>query len=474
MQENKNILIVDDDKMLGETLKLVLSDEGYSVFNADRGEKALEIAKDTSFSVVLLDLMLPDISGIDLLRVFTKKYPDTGYIVCTGYASLPSAIEALKADAYDYIIKPFNVDYLKLVIRRCRGKQELIAKNKELLEQLEKEKYKLEVILDAYNEIAQIFNLEELADFVTSKTLQILNAEKASLMIVDEATGELILKGSQGIEKQKTPVKIKIGKLIAGWVAQEGEALLVENVDEDPRVKSRPANKRYKSKSFISLPLKGDKKVLGVINVTDKLVDSDIFTEDDLRYLSLLAYHTVSQIENIRLWEKLSSLAVTDPLTGLFNHRYFQDQLNLEIMRSQRYGHSLSLIMLDIDFFKTSNDEHGHLTGDTVLRQVAWVLRENFRHVDILCRYGGDEFMAILPDTESEGAVFVAEKIRRTIENKEIFTDEKNKGNILKVTVSGGVATYHENLSKADFISRVDKALYKAKNEGRNRICVAK
>jgi diguanylate cyclase (GGDEF)-like protein len=470
MAEMKNILVVDDDKLLSDSLKLVLSEEGYHVVVAHSGAEALDEVKKIQFNVMVLDLMLPDMSGIDLLRIFNKKFPESGFIVCTGFASLPSAIEALKAAAYDYIIKPFNVDHFKLVVERCINKQDLIANNKDLFERLEKEKYKLEIILDAYNEIAAIYDLDDLADMVTSKAIQLLEAEKASLMLLDDESNELVLKSAKGVGKDRVSLRIKLGDLVAGWVAQQGEVLLVKDIDDDPRLRLHPKNKRYKTKSFISFPLKVEKKVIGVLNVTDKLSATKIFNEEDMRYLSLVAYHTVAQIENIRLCERLASLAVTDPLTNMFNHRYFQEQLNLEILRSQRYGHILSLIMFDIDAFKSINDKSGHLAGDRVLKQVANIMRDNIRHVDILCRYGGDEFVVILPDTDLEGSMVVAEKIRKTVEETDLKIGEEGKEKLMRATLSGGVASYQDGLSKVEFLTRVDQALYKSKADGRNRI----
>jgi len=471
MENPKAVLIVEDDKLLNNSLKLVLSDEGYIVTSVTKGEPAIEEVKKQFFNVIVLDLMLPDIGGIDLLRIFNKRSPETCCIISTGFASLSSAIEALKAGAYDYIIKPFNVDHLKLVIERGLNKQSLIFKNKELLERLEREKGKLEIILDIYNEISSTFSIEDLSDFVTGKVIQLLEAEKASLMMVDEEKSELVVKGSKGLIRDENEIRVKIGEAIAGWVAKEGEVLLVNEVEKDPRFEKFLHPDKYKTTSFISIPLKVEQKVIGVMNVTDKLASTKVFTEDDLRYLSLIAHQTIAQIENIRLCERLSALAVTDPLTELFNQRYFQEHLTQEIMRASRYGHALSLIMFDIDHFKQSNDKYGHPAGDKVLKQATRVMRENTRHVDIICRYGGDEFMIILPDTDLEGAQFVADKIRKVIETQGLT--EAEDGLNLNITLSGGVGAYKKGLSKADFISEVDKALYKAKSEGRNRICTA-
>lgn len=472
MEKSESILIVDDDKILGDTLRIALTEEGYKTVVVDKGAAAIEQIKKQFFNLILLDLVLPDIEGIELLRMFSNKFPQICFIIFTGFASLSSAIEALKAGAYDYIIKPFDVDYLKLVIKRGIEKQNLLIKTEQLIGRLEREKYKLEIVLNANNKMSGILRLDDLADFVTTCAIQIAEAEKASLMVIEEPTGELVLKGFKGLDKEKIAWRMKIGELIAGWVAKEGEILLVKDIDTDLRFKYYAKANRYKTKSFISLPLKVDSRVVGVMNVTDKLADTKIFTEEDLRYLSLLAHQTVAQIENIRLCEKLASLAITDVLTNVFNHRYFQERLHLEIMRSQRYKHPLSLIMLDIDSFKTYNDRYGHLEGDRVLKQVSQTMKQNVRQVDVVSRYGGEEFMIILPDTNLQGAGIVAEKIRQAVEGMDLLHKETKKA--LRVTVSGGVAIYQEGLSKEDLISRVDQALYKAKAEGKNKICIFK
>lgn len=460
---NESILIVDDDRIIADNLKTALSEEGYKVIAVNRASDAIEETKKQFFNIVILDLVLPDMSGIELLRMFRNKSPEVCFIIFTGFASLSSAIEALKVGAYDYIIKPFDMEHLKLVIKRGMEKEKLLIKNKELLERLEREKYKLEIILDAYKKISGILKLEDLADFVADKAIQIAEAEKASLMIVDENCGELVLKGCKGIDlgTEKLGWRIKIGELIAGWVAKEGEALLVSDIENDPRVKARANPSRYKTKSFISLPLKSENRVIGVLNVTDKLAYTNIFTEEDLKFLTILAHQTVAQIENIKLYEKLSSFAITDSLTDLFNHRYFQECIHSEVLRAERYNHPLSLAMLDIDSFKLYNDKYGHLEGDRILKQVAVILKQHSRRVDVVCRYGGEEFMIVLPDTEANGAEIMAEKIRKAIEE-------------IKLSISAGIAVFEKGLSKDDLIAHADKALYKAKAEGKNRVCVYK
>lgn len=469
----ERILVVDDDRVLAEHLRAGLSREGYEVVAVNSGTLAVEAVKKAYFHVVIVDLMLPDIQGIEVMRLVSKKYDNVCFILSSGFATVSSAIEALKVGAYDYIIKPFDLEHLKLVVRRGIEKQGLEKSNRELLERVEKEKRKLEIIMDAYTRMSGIYRLDDLADFVTEKAVEIVEAERSSLMMVDDATNELVLKGSRGLNKDKVSWRVRIGETVSGWVAKEGQALLVKDIESDERLQMFSRKGSYKSKSFISLPLKIDVHVIGVINVTDKLSRTEIFTEADMRYLSLLAHQTVAQIENIKLCETLGSLAVTDSLTTVFNHRYFQEQITVEIMRSQRYKHPLAVMMFDVDNFKTYNDGYGHLEGDRILKHVAWVMRENLRQVDILCRYGGDEFVVILPFTESRGAQIVAEKIRRAVERMELLVDEKTRKRI-PVTVSCGVASFEHNTGKNELLSAVDGALYQAKKDGRNCVRVHK
>ncbi len=470
MEKKERILIVDDDRILSEHLKAGLAEENYYTATVSDGLSAIELVKQDIFNLAIIDLVLPDIQGIDLMRSLNKLSPHTNFIILTGNATVSSAIEALKVGAYDYLVKPFDIDHLKLVIRRGLEKQRLTLKNIELIDRLEKEKIKLEIIMEAYNRISGIFQLDELADFVSDKAAQIAEAERATLMVLDEDASELVVKGGKGIEKHKDGMKMKIGKLVSGWVAQEGEVMLVRDIDSDPRMKHQVSSSKYKTKSFISLPIKSDNRILGVINVTDKSARLESFTEEDVRFLTFLAHQTATQIENIRLCEKLAALAITDSLTGVFNHRYFQEELSVEILRFQRYKHNLSLMIFDIDNFKSYNDRFGHPEGDQVLKQVALQIRKNVRQVDIICRYGGDEFVVVVPFTNIKEAEFVADKIRNSVARMDLFDKDHES---IRVTLSGGVANFKEGMIKEELVNLADRALYRAKSEGKNKICVA-
>jgi diguanylate cyclase (GGDEF)-like protein len=169
--------------------------------------------------------------------------------------------------------------------------------------------------------------------------------------------------------------------------------------------------------------------------------------------------------------EHARRLAKLDGLTGLYNHRFFQERLGEEIKRSERHARPLALLLLDVDHFKDFNDTHGHMTGDAVLREVSRLLLESSRVEDVVARYGGEEFAMILPETASEGAEVFASRVRRVFESKRL--EEGGLHRDTKITVSIGVAGWTAESTPESLLRAADQALYQAKREGRNRVCVA-
>ena len=169
--------------------------------------------------------------------------------------------------------------------------------------------------------------------------------------------------------------------------------------------------------------------------------------------------------ERDRMLEQLKELAITDGLTHLFNSRHFYQELEIEIDRFNRYGHPLSLLLIDIDHFKQYNDRHGHLDGDKILKETARLILSCMRKMDSAYRYGGEEFTVILPETDCLSAIYVAQRTRETVEEKFRSAPESEK-----ITVSIGVTEYAAGDSLTEFIRRADRAMYMAKESGRNQI----
>jgi diguanylate cyclase (GGDEF)-like protein len=292
-------------------------------------------------------------------------------------------------------------------------------------------------------------------------------------MLLDEDRRELSVKAMKGLNKKIVELlKIRPGEGISGKVLSTGSPMLVADIDADDRIlqEKRP---RYKTRSFISIPLKLDSRIIGVMNIADKIT-GEVFSEEDLQLLiSIGAYASVA-IERSRFYEKneeLKRISITDPLTGLLNRRYFQERMSEEIERSRRHHLPLSLIMIDVDDFKSVNDTLGHPVGDEVLKIMARCLRNCIRTIDVAARYGGEEFTVILPQTTKADAQTIAERICTDVNRLDLpFTTSDQK---LVLSASLGLATYPEDAeSMEDLIRNADVALYAAKSQGKNRVVI--
>ena len=307
---------------------------------------------------------------------------------------------------------------------------------------------------------------------ILMKTAELAGAEQASLMIFDEASQELSIKCVKGLnEKIVQNLRVKPGQGIAGFVFETGRSLLVKNVDQDPRFTERQ-RARYKTKSLICVPLRIDQRKIGVINLTDKTGDG--FDEDDLKLVESVASHASVALDRTDYYQRsedLRKISITDPLTDLYNRRFFQDRINEEIERSRRHGLPVSLIMLDIDNFKHYNDTYGHLAGDEALRLTAAIIKNSVRNIDRVARYGGEEFAVILPMTEIAAARDIAERIRSGVAGR-YFPDDALRATV-KLTASLGIASFPQHADNLlDLVGNADKALYIAKVNGKNRAAV--
>jgi diguanylate cyclase (GGDEF)-like protein len=471
-KQKPKILLVDDEPVIRETLCSILKDDGYIVDTADTGQKAISLGKQGHYDVAIIDLKLPDSEGTIVLHHIKKTNPTICSILITAYPTTESAIRAIQEEAYEYITKPFDIGHVKLVIKRGLEEKKLEHENRRLLNNLKKEKSKLETMLQIGHAMSSILNLDELADFIVTKVTAVLKSKICSLMLIDPADDTLVIKAAVGLDDMVIKnTRIKVGQSISGWVAQQGEPVLITNIEEDIQF-GRANLPKYESKSLLSIPLKVKENILGVINVADKTIpgQENIFTDEDMRFLAVICNYAAISLENALLYGEVKNLAITDGLTGLYNHRYFQTNLNSEVVRVQRYPRPLSLIMFDIDYFKKFNDTYGHPMGDEVLTQIAREIKKTVRKVDIACRYGGEEFAVILPETKIKYATMVADKIRQAVEKMRFSTGKGSKKE--KMTVSGGVAQFKSGMSKEDLVRFADEALYKAKTEGKNRICV--
>jgi len=217
-------------------------------------------------------------------------------------------------------------------------------------------------------------------------------------------------------------------------------------------------------KDYQLIPLDMENKNLGYLAV------SGLSKEDEEKF-SILTQQYLLAIRRAALYREIQELVITDTLTGAFSRRYSMERMIEEISRSNKFKLEFCVLMGDIDYFKKYNDQYGHLVGDAVLKEVVKIIKENLRHIDLVSRYGGEEFLAILPETSKENGTMVAERIRAKIEEHKISAYDEN----INVTMSIGVASFPEDAKDSqELIDKADWALYRCKNTGRNRVCAYK
>ncbi|MBN1503738.1 MAG: sensor domain-containing diguanylate cyclase [Candidatus Eisenbacteria bacterium] len=251
---------------------------------------------------------------------------------------------------------------------------------------------------------------------------------------------------------------------IAWWVMMEGKAVLIPKVTDEFRP-STPGASVSGTGGCICAPLKARETVLGVLIAVNRL-EASAFSEAELSVLSVLANQTAIAIESAKLYEQVQEQAVTDELTQVFNFRFMKDALHRELDRASRFRQYFSVLMLDVDHLKDYNDRFGHLKGSTVLKELGAILKATARSIDTVAKYGGDEFLIILPQTPKEGALVLAERIRSAVATHTF--PEVSCGDI---SCSIGAATYPEDgKSIGALLESADTALFGAKRTGRNRV----
>jgi two-component system cell cycle response regulator len=448
------VLVVDDVPANVKLLEARLAAEYFDVITAMSGEEALTICERAECDLVLLDVMMPDMDGFEVCRRL-KTNPATHHIpviMVTALDQPSDRVRGLDAGADDFLTKPIP-------------EMALIARVRSLS--------RLKMVTDELRMRA-----------VTSQDIGIDSPEREAvadtgrcgrILIVDDRAGSY--ERISGVLAEEHTVEVEANPNEALFRAADGNydllivSLSLENFDALRLCSQFRSIDRTRNLPILAVtdPDNGARMVRGLeIGVNDYLMRPIDKNE-------LLA-RARSQIRKRRYTERLRDnvqmsieMAITDALTGLFNRRYMESHLAMLIEQAISRGKPLTALVLDIDFFKSVNDTHGHDAGDDVLREFALRIKRSIRGIDLACRYGGEEFVVIMPETDMAVAAMVAERLRRRIAADPFAIQQGAR--TIPVTISIGIAAMRgKDDNAASILKRADQALYQAKRDGRNRV----
>lgn len=452
-----SILIVDDDKLMLEQCVDMLVDLDADIFLATSGKEALEIVNSRKIDVIALDLVLPDLTGDIVMENIKMRSPNTDVIIMSAFATVESVIKLMRKGIFDYIKKPLVPEEFRFIILKCLREREIIEENKKLKEYVTI--YDLGKMLTSTLEVSKVYdNILLLFDnFLKDASVVILNNELGI---------ELEVKAFKGFERNEL---LEMKDELFNFAENLGKAPRDEQLQDGVliyEVSKLNCFKKVNKKNLIVIPIERKEEVKGFI-----FVFVDEVLSEKLEVLGFIKDQINLAIENSLRYLNAQEMAYIDELTKVYNIRYLYVALDNEIKRAERFGTFLSVLFIDLDHFKNVNDTYGHLIGSRLLIEIASEIKKSVRGIDIVVRYGGDEFVVICTETGVELATKVAERIRRRIEEKEFF---KEDGLNIKITASIGIATYPvHGLQKTELIDLADKAMYKGKEISRNIVVVS-
>ena len=322
---------------------------------------------------------------------------------------------------------------------------------------------KTDAKFDALYEISSVINsslqLEEVLQETIRLVRKVVEFQRCHVLSTTVDKSLVLIASVKACNVQRIPLDKEVIKMLL----EEKKPFIIERTSKSATLKGYLG--KFPSASLALLPVIVNNKVVGVLHVDTFFQHR--FSPQEIALLSLVANQAGIAIENARLYQEMEELSKRDGLTGVYNHRYFQEALETELTRTKRSACPLALAIIDVDYFKQLNDQYGHQVGDQVLKELVVLLKENIRISDVLARYGGEEFVVIMPETDIQQAMIVIERFRSILAGKLLIESTY-------VTISAGISGYPVNaMEKRQLIDEADMALYRAKAQGRNRVEVA-
>jgi diguanylate cyclase (GGDEF)-like protein len=448
------VLVVDDSRFHRELARDVLASRA-EVVCCENVAQALAALDAGPFDLVISDLAMPELSGLDLLERVQRRAPGSEFVIVTANASVESAVQALRLGATDYLQKPARAADLILCLERALVRKRLVAENRRLRSEL--------ALYAAARTLAGALDVDEVFALALEIACRAAGRSRGFALFQRPDLTDSIGVHTEGIgeaESERLRALILAGKRI-DWAAHPAVA----------RVESGPLHELLRAVGLpeapvLVVPLRGEESDAGLLCLLEAPADDDVLAQ-----LAVVAAHAGVALRNADRYRRARDRAFVDDATDVYNARYLLEALDREVRRSERYGSELSILFIDLDRFKLVNDNHGHLVGTSVLRQLSRLLAQSVRQVDTVARYGGDEFTILLADTGERGARVIAERIRKWVADNAF---EADGGRTLHLTCSIGLATYpaHGRTREA-LLDAADKAMYRAKSQGRNRVCSA-
>ncbi len=467
------IIVADDDQALSRTLSWILKDNGYDVVTVPGGENLIDHLLADQFDLLLLDIMMPKVDGLQLLeRVKTDyRFKDLPVLMISSMPPEEATVRALGLGAADFISKPFRVrELLARVKAHLRTGRELNQARAEARSRTE--------MVDILQEVTATLKPDEIYQILVRRVARGLRISKCSILIgsAEDESGTVVAAYENPMLRNLRVDLRRYPEIQQGL--RTGEVVLIQDVLTDPLYQAVRAEWEAEgipvpTRSALALPFQLKGQQVGVFFLRTTAEDAPL-NQQDVQFADQVIKAAVAALEKaydlesaMDGQEQMRHLAETDPLTDTFNRRALSEKLVQEMERADRYQTVLTCLMVDIDSFKLINDEHGHLTGDRVLRSLANLLKREQRAVDVVARYGGEEFTVLLPETGPTGARIFAERILRRV----AAHDFGEPGRPVHVTISIGVATYPDAkiTDPESFLRLADANLYKAKADGRNR-----
>ncbi|MHB8483668.1 MAG: sensor domain-containing diguanylate cyclase [Nitrospiria bacterium] len=470
------IIVVDQDNAFASEVAKVLEMDQNNVFSLNSGEQVLEILRKVGIHVVICGNLPPEMDRLELLKTIKNENPSTEVVLMIETPTVELLEGAMKGGAYDCVRLPIQEwDSFKKIVSEAFQKSQLVLKNKQLIEDLLRKNQEL---MESHNTISVIhqdtealyyfgrclatsLNLEEIYAMMTNATNKLLNNRPIFLLLLNEKESCLYLKKAIGfngpMDDFTVPIESHYKNNLMDWLDKEK---YIETFN-------RKFSNSLENNSFLSKPIVIHNKFYGILVVLQNR-ESEC-TEREVNLFKQFVSQSAFVLENALLHEKTNELANRDELTGVFNRRYFQEKIEEEIKRALRQTGHFSLIILDIDYFKYYNDTYGHIQGDLLLKELVSLMAERLRSTDIVSRFGGDEFVILLIDTEKYAALEIGNQIRENVENNPNF--KLDYGYEKKITISMGISQFPDDgLTSIDLIRKADQALYVAKARGRNQV----